>query len=228
MPKGQYQRKRRARVPETKTVTFESGTPIDMGKVAPDLPQQTSPAAPQSDAVFQEQVLGLLQSMSGAIAKLNERVDAVEHETGPKFVPMQRDTFGNEPSPHERWQLAEMAPTDSVPRSQTIPITSDGLRVPELMLDEHPARYGSGSRVRLNLDVVPHGRTDGKRRGELMMERDVPNAPGVVIDRQYLSRARRADGRRGVWKYRCQFPQAVMPGSNLGIVSLHEPELMPA
>lgn len=194
-----------------------------------------APAAPESppppsDAQFQEQVLGLLQQLSGAVATLSGRVDAVEQQGGPNFTPMYQDPSDHdrEPSAHERYQLAELAPRDGLPRSQTVPITSDGLRVPEIMLDENPSRFGSGMKVRLNLDAVPHGRTDGKTRGQLMVEADCPNAPGVVIDRQFLSRKRRPDGRRGVWKYRVQFPSVVMPGSTHGMVSLHEPELIPA
>ena len=175
-----------------------------------------------------EQVIGLLQSMTASIAALGQRVDAVEQTAGPKFVQMQRHDFGNEPDAHERYQLAEANVADGVPRSKTVPVTSDGLRVPEMMLDEHPARFGPGSRIRLNLDAVPHGRTDGRTRGQLMMDAEVPNAPGEVIDRTFLSRVKRPDGRRGVWKYRCQFPSVVMPGSSIGIVNLHEPELIPA
>lgn len=221
MPKG-----RKKRVEDTKTVTFGSGTPIEIGKAAPEIPQQGP--APATDDQFQSTVLGLLQQLTGAVAKLDQRVDAVEQQNQPQFRPAQQETFGNEPDAVQRYQLAEMAPLDGVPRSQTVPVTSDGLRVPEILLEENPARFGSGSRVRLNLDAVPHGRVDGKTRGQLMMEADVPNAPGVVIDKTFLSRVRRPDGRRGVWKYRCQFPSAVMPGSTRGVVTLHEPELLPA
>lgn len=215
--------------PDTKTVTFESGTPIEIGKVATDLsqPESADASPPSSDEQFQEQVLGLLQKMSGAIAGLSQRVEAVE-SSGPRFVKMTPETYGNEPDAHERYQLAEMVEPDKLPRSQTIPVTSDGLRIPEIMLDENPFRYGSGMKVRLNLDAIPHGRSDGKTRGQLMAEFGTPNGVGEVIDRTFLSRQRRADGRRGVWKYRIRFPQEVMPGSNGGIVSLHEPELIPA
>jgi hypothetical protein len=183
--------------------------------------------APAGDP-FQEQVLGLLQSITASVSALSERVDAVEQQAGPKYVPMTQHDFGNSPDSYERYQLAEAATPDAVPRSKTVPVTADGLRIPDAFIEDHPARFGPGSRVRLNLDVVPHGRSDGRTRGELMMEKDTPNAPGVVIDRSFLSKVKRPDGRRGVWKYRCQFPSAVMPGSSLGIVTLHEPELIPA
>lgn len=171
-----------------------------------------------------DQVIGLLQSMSAQIQALGARVEAVE-TSGPRFVPSTPETYSAD---NERYQIAEMAPTDRVPRSKTVPITSDGLRIPEAFLEEHPSRFGSGSWVRLNLDAVPHGRADGKTRGELMVEAGTVNAPGEVIDRTFLSKVRRADGRRGVWKYRIKFPREVMPGSNQGIVNLHEPELVPA
>jgi hypothetical protein len=190
-----------------------------------EAPQTSS--EPPADP-FQEQVLTLLQSMTASIAKLNERVDTVEQSAGPKFVPMTERDYGNTPDAHERYQLAQAAPTDAVPRSKTIPVTADGLRIPDAFVDEHPARFGPEMRVQLNLDAVPHGRNDGRTRGELMAEQAVPNGPGVIIDRTYLTKVKRADGRRGVWKYRCKFPQVVMPGSALGIVSLHEHELLPA
>lgn len=230
MPKG----KRRS-VQDTKTVTFESGNPIEIGKHEPVMGQGTGavrpgaavPPPPAPDP-FQEQVVGLLQSLTASISALSQRVDAVEQTGSSQFKPMPRHDFGNEPDAHDRYQLAEMSPLDAVPRSKTVPVTADGLRIPEAFIEDHPAMFGPGSKVRLNLDAVPHGRSDGKTRGELMMAADAPNGAGEVIDRSFLSKVRRADGRRGVWKYRCQFPRSVMPGSNEGTVTLHEPELIPA
>ena len=124
--------------------------------------------------------------------------------------------------------MAANAPADGVPRSMKIPVMSDGIQIPDAFMADHPYKFGPRSRVQFNLDAVPHGRDDGKTRGELMAEKGTPNGYGEVIDRTFLTKVRRPDGRMGVWKYKCQFPKKVVPGAANGVVSLHEPELLPA
>ncbi|HVQ45094.1 MAG TPA: hypothetical protein VMT30_09145 [Candidatus Saccharimonadia bacterium] len=183
----------------------------------------TAAPSPESTPDQSALILGLLEKISGQVQSLTTRVEAVEN-SGPRFVPATPETYSAD---HERYQIAELAPPDAQPRSQTVPITSDGIRIPAAFITEYPARFGSNSRVRLNLDAVPHGRKDGKTRGELMEAAEVPNAPGVVIDRTFLTK-RIKGGKRGMWKYRCKFPREVMPGAVMGTVSLHEDELIPA
>ena len=212
MPKGQYARKRKPAPRRT--------TPMEATAEAPNVAPDETPQPPDQSAL----ILGLLEKISGQVTSLTARVEAVESTT-PQFVPATPETYSAD---HERYQIAEMAPADAQPRSQKVPVTADGLRIPAAFVTEYPARFGSGSRVRLNLDAIPHGHEDGKTRGALMEAAKVPNAPGEVIDRTFLTKKRRPDGRAGVWKYRCKFPREVMPGAVMGTVSLHEDELIPA
>lgn len=205
MPKGHYKRKVRMQSDETGAASAAS------------TPETATP--PDQSAL----ILGLLEKMSGQISAFGDRLTKVEN-SGPRFIPSTPETYSAD---HDRYQIAELAPADAMPRSQTVPITSDGIRIPAAFISEYPALFGANSRVRLNLDAVPHGRKDGKTRGQLMEAAGVPNAPGEVIDRTFLTKVSR-NGKRGVWKYRCQFPREVMPGAVMGTVSLHENELIPA
>ena len=216
MPKGRYDRKKR---PMSSPVGFADTTRADDRAVdAIEAAGEDAPAPDQSALI-----LGLLEKISGQVQSLTTRVEAVEN-SGPRFIPATPETYSAD---HERYQIAELAPPDAMPRSQTVPITSDGIRIPAAFITEYPSRFGSNMKVRLNLDAVPHGRKDGKTRGQLMEEQEIPNAPGVVIDRTFLTK-RTSNGKRGLWKYRCQFPREVMPGAVMGTVSLHEDELIPA
>jgi len=186
----------------------------------PETPDAPAPTPDQG-----ELILSLLQQMSTELRALGQRVEAVEKNDGPRFVPSTPETYMAD---YERHRIADQAPPDKMPRSMKIPVMSDGIKIPDVFLAEFPARFRDGMRVRLNPDVVPHGRTDGKTRGELMTEAGMLDLPGEVIYRTYLTRKVRQDGRRGVWKYRVQFPRETITGATNGIVQLHEPELLPA
>jgi hypothetical protein len=197
MPKGVYQRK----------------------KEPMEAPEQTAESPESPPSSFEDTMLTLLQQMSAQITALGERVEAVEQKpTGFMQPPIDANTAAT-----DRSRQALAGDPDGIPKSQTIPLFPNGQRVPDLVMDMYRPKFGSGSMVLLNPDAVPHGRNDGRTRGELMAEKGVPNGYGVVLDRTYLS------AQQGVgWKYRVKFDKAVMPGSNGGIVFLHEQELLHA
>jgi hypothetical protein len=172
-----------------------------------------------SPSSFEDTMLTLLQQMSAQITALGERVEAVEQ----KPVGFIQPPIDANVAATDRSRQALAGDPDGIPKSQTIPLFPNGQRVPDLVMDMYRPKFGSGSMVLLNPDAVPHGRNDGRTRGELMAEKGVPNGYGVVLDRTYLS------AQQGVgWKYRVKFDKAVMPGSNGGIVFLHEQELLHA
>ena len=178
--------------------------------------------APETPApsAFEETVLSLLGQMSEQFSALSARVEAVEQKSEQRFVMPPLDARA---AAIDRSRQALAADPDGIPKSQTIPLFPNGQRVPDMVMEQYRPKFGSGDWVRLNLDAVPFGRNDGRTRGELMSEKEVPDGYGQVLDRTYLS------ARLGVgWKYRVKFPKEVMPGSNGGIVYLHEPELLPA
>ncbi len=177
-------------------------------------------AAPEtpSSSGFEETVLGLLGQMSEQFAALSARVDAVESK--PQFI---QPPLGANTAAADRSRQALAANPDGIPKSQKIPMFPNGQTVPEMVMNQYRPKFGSGSLVQLDLAAVPFGRTDGRTRGELMDEKGVPNGYGQVLDITYLS-AHQGKG----WKYRVKFDPKVMPGSNGGIVHLHEQELMPA
>jgi hypothetical protein len=195
-------------------------TMIDGGSAA------TAEPTPAPD--FQEAVLALLTDLSTTVNDLKTRVEAVEQQpSGPRFVPASVETYS---APGERSEEARNATPDGIPRSRTVPLFTDGTRVPEFIMAQLANRFGPGSRVRINKDAYPLGRTD-KTWGQLMAEPDAetggpsvrnPDAVGEVYDRKFLSR------HSGIWKYRVRFPQGMLPGSNGGMVMLHENELIPA
>lgn len=181
-------------------------TPTDEGAdVAPEAPS------------FEDTVLNLLTEMSSRVSDLTERVAVVE-TSGPRFVPASVETYGNA---NEREDAMKQAAPDGVPRSRTIPIMTTGEKVPDFVMRQYPPQFGAGSRVRFNPTAVPHGREDGKTRGELMALKNTPDGIGEVIDRTYLAG-------NGSWKYKCRFPPRTVTGAHGGILYLHEPELMHA
>jgi hypothetical protein len=184
----------------TRKTRMQSDTP---GAV--DAPEPTT-AAP----TFEDKVLDALERFSS-------RLDALE-SAGPRFVPATVETYGNA---NERQDAMKAAALDGVPRSRTIPIMSTGEKVPDFVMRQYPPGFGAGSRVRLNPNAVPHGRDDGKTRGELMALKGTPDGIGEVIDRTYLAGS-------GSWKYKCRFPPRTVTGAHGGILYLHEPELMSA
>lgn len=174
---------------------------------------------PQADQ-FQETVLSLLTEMSSRLSAQEERLVAIEQApAAPQFVEAsgRRDLGASAKSK----RMVEDA-GDGVPRADTIPLFPNGQRVPEMVMKQYTPRFGTGDTVLLNLDVVPHGRTDGRTRGELMAEKGTPQGYGEILDRPFLS------DQTGEWKYRVKFSTKVMPGSNGGIVGLYESELLPA
>lgn len=174
------------------------------------IPESAPAAAEPAPPSFEERIIDALERFSS-------RLDALE-SAGPRFVPATVETYG---AAQERYETAQRAPADGVPRSQTIPIFSNGEKVPNMVMQSYRPAFGSGSRVRLNPAAVPYGRTDEKTRGELMADQGVPDAVGEVLDRTFLAQ-------NGTWKYRVRFPSRTLPGSNGGITALHEPELIPA
>lgn len=197
---------------------------MEAGAVTPPTATPTSEAPSQQDLV-----MAMLEKLTVAVQGFDSRLSAVENN-GPKFVKATPETYGNDGA----YNLYELPAT----RDQTghvtnkIPTTSNGLALSDWQQEEYPARFSAQQRVRLNLDAIPHGHEDQaepKTRGQLMELARVPNGEGVVIDLTFLSRKVNPEtGRRGIWKYRVQFPKQVMPGANNGVVSLHEPELIPA
>jgi hypothetical protein len=174
-------------------------------------------AAPEA-AGFEQTVLTALQQLTASLAGLADRVEAVEHQ-GPKFVPATPETYAAD---GERYEIAEQAPADGVPRMQKIPMLANGQLLPSFVMRQYAPKFRPGMRVRFNPDAVPHGRDDGKTRGELLAAAGIPNPVGEVIDYQFLSDP------HGVWKVRVKFPNKALPGSNGGGISLHERELVRA
>lgn len=186
-----------------------------------EMPLDTAPpadAAPAEDE-FQSTVLTLLQQMSATIQALDTRVAAVEAQPEPMLRQQTVERLSN-PGEHSRRALS--AHPDGIPHSDTIPIFPNGEKVPAMVMQQYAPKFGSGDIIQLNPNSVPHGREDGKTRGELMAEQGVPNGYGEVFDRTFLS------ARTGEWKYRVRFDKRVMPGSNGGLTALYESELLPA
>lgn len=201
MPRGKYQRKVRM-IDTTGSASDAAPTPV---------------AEP---ATVSDPIVALLEKMSAAITALAERVDAVEQApAGPRFI--DPGIEANRQA-SERSRIALSAEPDGIPHSMTIPTFPNGEKVPAMVMKQYAPKFGSGMLVRLNLDAVPHGRTDGKTWGQLMAEAGVPNGYGEVFDRTFLSDT------TGQWKYRVKFDKKVMPGSNGGMVALYEPELLSA
>lgn len=178
------------------------------------------PAPESAVSSFEETVLTLLTKLTADVASQGERLDAVEKKNEPRFIDPRLDA-ANEAS--QRSKRALEARPDGIPHGMSIPTFPNGQQVPEMVMDQFRPKFGSGDLVRLNLDAVPHGRDDGKTRGELMIEKNVPNGYGEVFDRTYLS----GQVGRG-WKYRVNFDKSVMPGSNGGLTALYEWELLSA
>ena len=206
MPKGKYQRKQRVMQSDM----------LGAAPAAPESMPSTDDAAPAPD--FEATVLALLGKMSESIQGLTARVDAVEADTGSHILPRTVEDYS---APGERSRMALDGDPDGVPRSQKIPTFSTGETVSEFVMNQYRPKYGTGSMVRVNLDVVPHGRMDGRTRGELKAEDGSPDGVGRVIDRTFLSK-------KGEWKYRVKFPPKSLPGSNGGITALYERELRSA
>jgi hypothetical protein len=178
------------------------------------------PAPEAAVSSFEETVLSLLTKLTADVAAQGERLDAVEKKNEPRFIDPRLDA-ANEAA--QRSKRALSAAPDGIPHGMTIPTFPNGQQVPEMVMQQYRPRFGSGDLVQLDLDAVPHGRADGRTRGELMAEADVPNGYGEVFDRTFLS------GKVGRgWKYRVNFDKAVMPGSNGGLTALYEWELKPA
>lgn len=182
-------------------------------------PAAPAPEAPSSSS-FEDTVLSLLAQLTADVAAQGERLEAVEQQQAPRFVDPRLDAPAQA---GERSKRALEATPDGLPHSTTIPIFPNGQKVPEMVMRQYRPKFGSGDIVRLNPDAVPHGRADGRTRGELMAEKGVPDGYGEVFDRTFLS-----DTVGRGWKYRVRFDKAVMPGSNGGLTALYEWELQPA
>lgn len=202
MPRGKYQRKRQPVVVE---VTNDSSADVTIGSA------DTVPA-------FEDTVLALLSKMSESIQGLSARVEAVE-TAAPQFVPQSVESLSGA---GERTRRALSAEPDGIPHSQKIAQFPNGEVVPQMVMSQYRPRFGSGDRVRLNLDAVPHGRKDGKTRRDLKAADGTPDGVGEVIDRTFLS------DKSGQWKYTVLFDKKVLPGSNGGRTALYERELIPA
>lgn len=201
------------------TTTTDTGA----ASAAPE-PSDTAPD-------FQEAVLALLTDLSSTVNDLKGRVEAVEQRPAKaNFVPATPEQFSAPRDRFERGQVAKGAEPDGIPRTRTVPVFSDGQRVPDYVLSRLSAQFGPGSRVRFNLDAVPHGVPNGKTRGECFAEIDpetdqpkvrYPDVVGEVFDRKFLSKD-------GIWKYRVRFPEGVIPGATKGFLFIYETELMAA
>lgn len=185
-----------------------------------DVSAPATDPAPEAVPAFEETVLALLTNLTRDVAAQGERLDVLEKKQEPRFIDPRLDA-AQEASQRSRRALS--AVPDGIPHSQTIPTFPNGQQVPEMVMQQYRPRFGSGDIVQLNLDAVPHGRDDGKTRGELMVEKGTPNGYGEVFDRTFLSSV----AGRG-WKYRVNFDKKVMPGSNGGLTALYEWELLPA
>lgn len=181
-------------------------------------PTQTD-AAPEAAPSFEDTVLALLTNLTRDVAAQGERLDVLEKKQEPRFIDPRLDA-AQEAS--QRSKRALDSRPDGIPHSTTLPTFPGGERVPEMVMNQYRPRFGSGDLVQLNLDAVPNGRDDGKTRGELMAEKNVPNGYGEVFDRIYLN------DQTGEWRYRVKFDARVMPGSNGGLVAIYERELLPA
>lgn len=178
----------------------------------------TQAAEAPAPSAFESTVLDLLGQMSEQFSALAKRVDSIENQ--PRFI---QPPLGANAAAADRSRQALAGEPDGIPKSQKIPMFPNGQTVPDLVMAQHRPKYGAGSIVQLDLGAVPFGRTDGRTRGELMEQNGVQNGYGVVLDITYLS----SHVGKG-WKYRVKFDPKVMPGSNGGIVHLHEQELLPA
>lgn len=188
---------------------------------------EAAPAAPESipeappEAAFQNNVLTLLEGMQAGLAALAARVDKVEG-TQPQFIRQTVEELSEvEDVGQEHLKAMREAIPDGQARFEKIPTFSDGLRVHDFVMDQYKPKFRESQRVRINLDAVPYGRDDGRTRRDLKLADGTPDGPGEVITIQFLSKT-------GVWKYRCKFPSKVLPGSNGGVTSFYEPELLPA
>jgi hypothetical protein len=183
--------------------------------------ESTAPApSPAPTPSFEDTVLALLGQMTEQVQQLAGGVDAVEHgRRDPVFIDPRVEANS---AAADRSRRALEATPDGIPHGMTIPIFPNGEKVPQMVMRQYAPKFGSGELVQLNLDAVPHGRDDGKTRGELMAEKGVPNGYGEIIDRTFLSDT------SGIWKYRVKFSPKVMPGSNGGITALYETELLSA
>jgi hypothetical protein len=189
-------------------------TPEGAAVTAPE--PTPEPPAPS----FEDMALKLLTQLSEQVSALSTRVEQVEQQpVQPRFIDP-RITANADAAARSRRALD--ATPDGIPHGMTIPIFPNGEKIPQMVMREYQPLYGSGDLVQLNLDVVPHGREDGKTRGQLMTEKKVPNGYGEVIDRTFLSDT------TAKWKYRVKFDKRVMPGSNGGITALYEDELLSA
>ncbi len=162
----------------------------------------TSGAPESNHAQFQTAVLDALAAITGQIAGLAERVEKVERESGPHFVPASPESYDRDINQQD---TLDNLPLDGIPRSTHLPVFPNGERVPDFVMKQYRPKFGTGSRVRLNLDAVPHGRSDGKTRGQLMREEGVPNGIGEVFSAMYHTE------QGGGWKCRVRFAQRTMP-----------------
>jgi hypothetical protein len=191
-------------------------------------PETAGVEAPAASPSFEDTVLTLLTEMSGrlaateaGVARQEERLDAIESQAAsPRFVDPRAHVNADA---SDRSQEALRADPDGIPKSQTIPLFPSGERVPDLLMRQMRPKFRGGQWVQLNPDAVPYGRSDGRTRAELHADKGVPFGAGRVLDITYLS-AHEGKG----WKYRVKFDKTVMPGSNGGIVYLHEQEMLPA
>jgi hypothetical protein len=180
-----------------------------------------APAEPTPPNVFEDTVLKLLGDLSDRMAAQEDRIAAIEtaEPATPRFIDPRVNA---NTKAAERTRMALAATPDGVPHSQKIPMFPNGEKIPSMVMRQFKPQFGSGDIVQLDLNAVPHGRDDGRTRGELMSEKNTPNGYGEVFDAVYLSDT------TAVWKYRVKFDPKVMPGSNGGLVALYESELLPA
>lgn len=196
------------------------------GAVVETAPPPAAPAAEAGDApdlAFQSTVLTLLERLTGDLDTLKARVETIE-DGRPRFVQqIPEELTAVEDISQQHLKTMQEAPADGKARASKIPVFSDGLEVHELVMAQYQPQFRDGQRVRLNLDVVPHGGTDGKTRRELKLDDGTPDGLGEIISMQFLSK-QRGHG----WKYKVKFPSKALPGSNGGVSSFYEWELVSA
>ena len=178
---------------------------------------------PAGEAAFQSTVLTLLEQMQAGLAHLSARVDAVE-DGRPRFAkPLPDELLEVEDAASVHHKVLDDVTPDGQLHQSKIPVFSDGLAVHDLVMAQYQPRFRDGQRIRLNLDVAIPDREDGQTRRNLKLQDKTPDGVGEILNVQFLSK----QPGRG-WKYRCKFPSKVLPGSNGGVSSFYESELIPA
>lgn len=160
------------------------------------------PVQPQGDVALSA-VLAAIQDLRSEIRATNERVNELGGRVDrgiPRMVPMRTDQPVQNSVTVPKLRAGESA----TGAKEYFPVTSTGQRVPDLLLERFPQRFGLGAAVRLRRDVPSGAMTKDGREitwGEILDK--VPQNPlgeGEVMRPYYLS------PKRGEWKYKVYIP----------------------